>query len=179
MDEYGGNWITTYTGKKFHFLAPQPEEIDIEDIAHALSLTCRFAGQCKSFYSVAEHSIRVADIVPEQYKLHALLHDASEAYLPDLPRPIKAGLPYFKEMENVILRAVWNKFIPSGVYENYGVIKEADNILLATEARDLMDNTDDWAELPPPLKPEIRPMPSNVAKVLFLCIFEFYMKEIP
>jgi len=174
MNEYGGHWITTYTGKKFHFLNPQPEEIDIVDIAHALSLTCRFGGQCREFYSVAEHSIRVAEIVPQEYKLCAILHDASEAYLPDLPRPEKASLPKFKHMENVILRAIFDKFVPSGiVMAGMHEVKHADNILLATEARDLMANMDDWAPLPEPLPDIITPyVSSEYAEFKFLQQFE-------
>ncbi len=167
-NEFGGHWIMTYTGKKFHFLDPQPEEIDIVDIAHALSLTCRFGGQCREFYSVAEHSIRMAEIVPQEYKLHALLHDASEAYLPDLPRPEKAELPQFKSMEQLILNSIYDKFITDENGWNKGIIKEADNILLATEARDLMDNMDDWALLPQPLSGKIYPMSSAKAENEFL-----------
>lgn len=168
MNEYGGHWITTYTGKKFHFLDPQPEEIDIVDIAHALSLTCRFGGQCREFYSVAEHSIRMAKIVPAEYRLHALLHDASEAYLPDLPRPMKAGLPKFKSVEQLILNSIYDKYITNENGWNKDIIKEADNILLATEARDLMDNTNDWASLPQPLSDTIYPMSSARAEDEFL-----------
>jgi len=84
MNEYDGHWVNTYTGKHFHYLDPQPEEIDIIDIAHSLSLTCRYGGHCKQFYSVGDHSIRVAEIVPDELKLRALLHDAAEAYLTGL-----------------------------------------------------------------------------------------------
>lgn len=176
MNEYGGHWITTYTGKKFHFLDPQPEEIDIVDIAHHLSLVCRFAGACREFYSVAEHSMRMAEIVPQEYRLHTLLHDASEAYLPDLPRPEKAEIPRFKLIENIILEAIFQKFVPiyqQGIVE----VKQADNILLATEARDLMANMDDWAELPKPLEDRIKPISSRLAEVAFLCKFRRYMER--
>lgn len=172
-NEFGGHWITTYTGKKFHFLDPQADEIDIVDIAHALSLTCRFGGQCKRFYSVAEHSIRMAEIIPEEYRLLALLHDASEAYIPDLPRPEKAELPEFKKMEVNILRAIWAKFLPNQ-YRVGLIIKEADNILLATEARDLMANMDDWALLPPPLAKKIEPLTSQQAERIFTHRFNIY-----
>ncbi len=173
IDEYGGHWITTFSGKKFHFLDPQPEEIDIVDIARALSLTCRFAGQCKDFYSVAQHSIMVAKIVPEEYKLHALLHDASEAYLPDIPRPIKAELRQFKKMEMTILLAILNKFVPyqGDIIRELEIIKEADNIALATEARDLMANTDDWATLPEPLKEFIVPLTCWEVELDFVDMF--------
>lgn len=180
INEYGGHWVTTYTGKKLHFLDPQSEEIDIVDIAHALSLTCRFGGQCRVFYSVAEHSIRMAEIVPVEHKLHALLHDASEAYLPDLPRPMKASLPSFKGMEVIILQAIFNKFLylPDTQKPNSKLIKEADNILLATEARDLMDNMDDWAPLPKPLSDIIYPMRPARAEELFLGLFERYSEAL-
>jgi len=180
MNEYGGHWIETFKGRKFHFLNPQPNEIDIEDIAHALSLTCRFNGACRVFYSVAEHSIRVAGIVPDKYKLLALLHDASEAYIPDLPRPEKAGMPEFKAMENVILQAIWHKFGIDNLLTSDGVVKEADNILLATEARDLMPNTDDWAELPFPLSDKIVPFCSDLKWIEqeFLQRFNEYLIEV-
>ena len=180
MDEYnsyGGQFIETYKGHKFHFLNPQPDEIDIEDIAHHLSLTCRFVGACRVFYSVAEHSIRVAEIVPDKYQLLALLHDASEAYLPDLARPEKAGMPEFKAMEQVILQAIWRKFGIDPMLTVDGVVKEADNILLATEARDLMDNTDDWAKLPEPLKDVIEPIDSEWDEELFLDRFWEYSEH--
>lgn len=171
MDEYDGHWITTYTGKKFHFLDPQPEEIDIVDIAHALSLNCRFTGQCKEFYSVAQHSIMVAEIVPQEYKLHALLHDASEAYMPDLPRPMKAEIPKFKEIEKLILNSIFDKFLKNAQYD-HTIIKMADNILLATEARDLMTNMDDWAALPEPLKEFIVPLASWEVEIDFIRMFD-------
>ena len=170
MNEYDGRWIATYTGKKFHYLDPQPDEIDIVDIAHALSLTCRFSGQCREFYSVAQHSYLMTSLVPDEYKLHALLHDASEAYLPDLPRPEKAELPKFKEMENIILEAVYRKFTP--IYQQ-GIIevKNADNIMLASEARALMSNTDGWAALPEPSGVPIIPVAPQVAEGYFLYHF--------
>ena len=171
MNEYDGKWRSTYTGKQFHFLDPQPDEICIEDIAHALSLTCRFGGACKQFYSVADHSIRVSEIVPEEYKLLALLHDGAEAYLADIVRPMKGSLPGFQSMELTILWAIWDKFLPVTPVLVGGKIREADNIILATEARDLMTNMNDWASLPQPLPDKIKPMSSRAAEVLFLMMF--------
>ena len=89
MSERVGDWIQTMSGVIFYPLDPRPEEIRIEDIAHALSHQCRFAGHCREFYSVAEHSVRVSRELPQEFMLWGLLHDASEAYLVDLPRPIK------------------------------------------------------------------------------------------
>lgn len=81
-------WIVTYTGKKFYPLDPDPDSIDIVDIAHALSNTCRFSGHTKKFYSVAQHSYCVSLLCGE-HALYGLLHDASEAYLHDISTPVK------------------------------------------------------------------------------------------
>ena len=171
MDEFGGNWITTYTGKKFHYLEPRPEEIDIRDIAHALSLKVRYCGHCLQFYSVGEHSMRVADLLPKALQLEGLLHDAAEAYMPDVPRPIKYRFG-LKEFEDKIEEVIRVRF---GLVKS-PLVKEADNVLLATEARDLMPNMDGWAELPLPLSDKIRPFSSDMRLVeeVFLAKFELY-----
>jgi uncharacterized protein len=173
LNEYEGAWMTTFTGKKFHFLNPQPDEIDIVDIAHHLSLLCRFTGAVRSFYSVAEHSIRVAQIVPRGLELAALLHDAAEAYINDISRPVKYSHK-IEETEKIISRAIGSKF---GVDFSDPRIKQADNVLLATEARDLMPNTFGWAELPEPLSKRIYPHNSAFAEGIFLGMFNFYLSE--
>lgn len=135
------SWIETYTGKKFYLLAPTLESIDIEDIAHALSQQCRFTGHTKKFYSVAEHSVHVSLLCGLERRdcLSGLLHDASEAYIADLSRPVKyetpVGEPYFV-VENRIM---------SAIAERYGfdwpmpkVVKIADEIMLHTEKDQLM-----------------------------------------
>jgi len=172
MTEYKENFITTYTGKKFHYLDPQPDEIDITDIAHALSLTCRFSGHCKEFYSVAEHSIRVADAVPMELRLQALLHDAAEAYITDIPRPIKVAFG-LEAAEQPILRCILLKYGLEGINS---VIKVVDDILCATEARDLMSNTDDWLGLPKPLNLTIHPITSQDAERIYLYRFYKYQE---
>lgn len=169
MNEFDENFIETYTGKKFHYLDPKPEEIDIIDIAHALSLKCRFNGHVREFYSVAEHCIRVANIVPKRLRLGALLHDAAEAYMPDVPRPIKIHFG-LREFEDVIQNMIDEKF---GMSSRSLRIKEADDILIATEARDLMPNMDGWMELPKPLEQKIVPMLPKVAELSFLRLFAF------
>lgn len=170
MNEYDGEWITTYTGRKFHYKNPTPDEIHIKDIAHHLSLICRFVGACKKFYSVAEHSIRVAEIVPNNLKLSALLHDAAEAYIGDISRPVKYSHK-LEETEKTIMDAIIAKF---NIDPYAPEIKEADSRLLATEARDLMPNVDNWAELPKPLKHTINSMGSKYAGDLFLVKFRVY-----
>ncbi len=142
MSERKGEWIQTASGGKFWSLDPQSEDIKIVDIACALSKICRFGGHCKEFYSVAQHSCLVSDNC--KFPLYGLLHDASEAYMMDLPRPIKIslreqGITIFDEIEKKILSKVWVKFelpLPNDdVCQN---IAEVDTILLTTEARDLM-----------------------------------------
>lgn len=173
LNEYDGHWITTFTGKKFHYLDPRPSEIDIRDIAHALSLTCRFGGHCKVFYSVADHSIRVMDLVEKPYKLTALLHDAHEAYLHDVPRPIKLDMKGYKEIADRIQLAIDSRF---KIKRNFD-ISFVDNILLATEARDLLVSTKDWADLPTPLEEIIFPWTSRDAEESFITAFQIYGHE--
>lgn len=84
-----GSWILTYTGRQFYPLAPEVQDIVIDDIAHALSNLCRYNGHCRTFYSIAEHSLRVSLAVPTDDALWGLLHDASEAYLGDFVSPLK------------------------------------------------------------------------------------------
>jgi len=104
------DFIRTFTGKLMNVFNPEPEMICIEDIAHALSLQCRFSGHISGFYSVAQHSVLVAKLVPEPLKLQALLHDASEAYLVDIPRPIKKGLNNYNLLEHKLMLAIAAKF---------------------------------------------------------------------
>ena len=172
MTEYEENFITTYTGKKFHYLNPSPEEIDIVDIAHALSLSCRFRGHCKWFYSVAEHSVRVAEIVTPVFQLEALLHDAAEAYIPDIPRPIKAAFG-MEEADKAICAAICSRY---HLYEHASdYVHEADDIVGTTEARDLMHNTDGWARIAIPLHDVIHPWHQTLAERIFLDLFYTYV----
>lgn len=141
-----GEWIQTYTGAAFYPMDPRPEDVRIVDIAHALAHQCRFAGHTVDFYSVAEHSLHVAQIVPKAFRLAALLHDATEAYVLDLPGPIKDMLPDYREMENRVWAAIVRRFdlpliLPPAV-------KYADKAMLATEGRQAL--TPPWtAPLPP------------------------------
>lgn len=152
-----GPWIQTYTGKKFHILEPVPDEFDIEDVAHALSLQCRFNGHCNRFYSVAEHSVRVSRLCTanEEACKWGLLHDLAEAYVGDCVRPLKQVMPEYREIEQRIVVAAAKAFglslpIPDEVLY-------ADEIMLATEARDLMAEAPDrWKVSAEPLEERIR-----------------------
>ena len=110
------SYITTVTGKHFYPLDPDQQDIDIEDIAHALSLICRANGHFRHFYSVAQHSIACAEeAVARGYSLEValgcLLHDASEAYLCDVTRPVKKHIPAYLQAEEKLQGVIWKRFI--------------------------------------------------------------------
>lgn len=136
--ERRGDWFQTATGKQFWPLDPHPDEVCIEDIAHHLANQCRFAGACRAFYSVAQHSVLVSCAVPPEDQKWGLLHDAAEAYLQDLIRPIKAASALgeeYRKIEDIVLRAVCERFgLP--VEEPHSV-KVADVRVLLAEKRDL------------------------------------------
>lgn len=130
-----GDWMQTYTGRQFWPLDPRPSEVFIEDIAHSLSLQCRYAGHCKRFYSVAEHSVLLARWLRGKYgaitALYGLLHDASEAYLVDVPRPVKPSLTGYKEVEAKVQAAVFQRF--GLVPDLPDTVHDADNRIIGDE----------------------------------------------
>lgn len=139
MKQRKGDWIQTFTGLQIYPLDPRIEEIYILDIAHSLSMQCRFNGHTKDFYSVAEHCCHVSDLLPDSLKLTGLLHDASETYLCDLPRPLKRSEGFAEQYliaETHLERAIAEKF--NLHYPYPPEVKDADNRLLATEAWQLM-----------------------------------------
>lgn len=149
----GTVWIETYTGKQVNPLALKAEDISILDIAHSLSLKCRFGGHCSRFYSVAAHSLGVSqmlDCETRVTKRAALLHDAAEAYLPDVPRPVKLSWSIFRELEEEVMMKITSVFRLAGA--NWEIVKKADNIMLATEAKFLMASKGDEWQLPEPAK---------------------------
>lgn len=144
-----GPWIETYTGKHFHILDPMPDEINIEDIAHSLSMQCRFTGHCAAFFSVAEHSVIVSLLVKPEHALAGLLHDASEAYLTDVARPVKPELHNYRAIESVIMGAIFERFDLADTVAIWEDIKEADTASLMTEAKYLMHSGGkDWGDEP-------------------------------
>lgn len=108
--ERKGRWMQTYSGGKYWPADPRPVEIRIRDIAHALSLICRYTGHGDFFYSVAEHSVLISKALPKELALQGLLHDATEAYLGDMSRPLKYSLPDYKAIEELNWRAIATKF---------------------------------------------------------------------
>jgi hypothetical protein len=163
--------ITTRTGRLFDVLNPRPGDVDIEDIAHALAHSCRWGGHCCVFFSVAQHSVMVSRHVPEEHALWGLLHDAAEAYLVDMPRPIKRLLPDYQEMEERIMHAVCLRFGLDNTEPL--VVKEVDMQLLATEARVLGMHPERWGSaLSKPLIVEFVPQAPGGAKRDFLERFQ-------
>jgi len=160
--------ILTANGSYFDLLAPSLSHIDIETIAHALSHICRFTGHTREFYSVAQHCYHASFIVPEEYALEALLHDAAEAYIGDVATPLKRQLFDYAEIERKVERAIAERFnltLPMSTH-----VHRADQIMLATEKRDLMPESDDWFSGTDilPLTTKLEPVSPAVAKAMFL-----------
>ena len=164
-------WSQTYTSKQFWLLDPDPSDVCIEDIAHALSLQCRFNGHCREFYSVADHSIRVSRLVPPEHAMVGLMHDATEAYTGDVTSPMKRVVPEFEIIESKVWAAIAHAFgLPLKMSPE---VKQADLVMLSTEARDLMGpRPAKWMDMPEPLDETIRPMSPDEAEAAFLLRFE-------
>jgi hypothetical protein len=128
-----GQYIQLHSGIMFWPADPREEEIDIEDIAHALSNQCRYAGHSPCFYSVAEHSVLCARQAPPELQLTALMHDAAEAYMPDMVRPLKEMMPLYGEMEKGVEAVIARKF--GLVFPFPPKVSEIDNAMLCTEGR--------------------------------------------
>jgi hypothetical protein len=143
--------IQTFTDQAFFPAEAKPEHVHTRDIAHALSNTCRFGGHCRRFYSVAEHSYWVSWQVPVEHALAALLHDATEAYLLDMPTPIKAILPDYQKLEAQLWSVIARRYgLPEQMHPS---IKEADRRMLLAEARQLFHGRVLWEGLFPGVVP--------------------------
>lgn len=126
--------MQTYLGKKYNLYAPDPKDIDILDIAHALAYSNRFNGHGRWFYSIAQHSIHVSDLLPTELRLQGLMHDAAEAYTGDVIRPLKSK--EYSEFEHMHLKLIYQKF---GIkYPFDPQVKLTDTRILLNEARDVM-----------------------------------------
>ena len=129
-------WMQLQSGKPWTFLRPKAQDVHIKDIAHALSNLCRYGGHTSRFYSVAEHSLIMSHLVPFDDALAALLHDATEAYLVDMPRPLKHILTNYKMVESITWAVIAQRFglpveLPSSV-------KRMDNAMLHVEREQLL-----------------------------------------
>lgn len=133
--------IATFSGRIINPFDPDPADIAIEDIAHALSLQCRFTGHTKHLYTVGQHSVLAAWLLKKsdpEVALWALLHDASEAYLADIARPVKAMWPEYKVYEQRLMEAIVERFGLEATYPMPDAVKDVDDFLLAHEIRYLM-----------------------------------------
>lgn len=152
-------YIRLHSGRKFHFLNPKPDQIDIKDVAISLSRIPRFCGHTRIPYFVGHHCCLASDYAPDEIKLVTLLHDAVENVTNDAPAPLKVCLPQFKVIEKRIERVFAKRFgipfpFPSGV-------KEIDLKMLSTEQRDLMRG-DEWKYSPfTPYPERIKPWSSE------------------
>jgi hypothetical protein len=126
-----GDWMQTVSGVAFYPLDPRPDEVHIEDIAHALSMLCRYGGHTRRFYSVAEHCVLMSRAVAPEHALWALLHDATEAYMGDLIRPLKRQMPAYAEAEGDLMLVICHRF---GLdYFEPAEVKAADTRILRDE----------------------------------------------
>lgn len=174
-----GATIATRGRTYFDFEDPSASVIDIHDIAAGLSRCCRFAGQLPDdvpLYSVAQHSVHVSWLVPAEFALHGLLHDAAEAYMGDLPSPLKQLCPDFKAIEKRVEAVIWAHFgLPETLPPE---VKHADYRMLHTEKRDISsvrgaDHV--WPDLEkyPPMGMRIRPWGQQDAMEMFLHRYDY------
>jgi uncharacterized protein len=163
-----GPTIMLRSGAWFDFCAPATSEFTIEDIAHGLANICRYSGQCSRFYSVAEHSILVSEVAVG-FELEALLHDAAEAFLGDITRPLKQMLPEYKRIETEVEHAILDRFgVPWPLPPQ---VKQADLRVLAAEQSQIMpEGTDGWVrgQKVVPAQIVVRHLSPDEAKHVFL-----------
>jgi len=132
----GARYMTTYSGQQLYPLAPDPEQINIEDIVHGLANQACFHGQTSDFYSLAQHSLLVASLVPLPLKLTALLHDAAAAYFGEMEPSVRQLLPEFCIIEKRLMAAIGERFAVSGF--EAPALKRAHLVAQATECRDVL-----------------------------------------
>ena len=131
-----GSWMQTFTGRAYWPADPHQREVRIEDIAHSLSMQCRYGGHSSLFYSVAEHSVYVSRLVPPEHALVGLLHDATEAYCSDVPRPLKPFLSNYADLEELNWGAIAAAFDLD--FEIPACVMDVDRRLCLTEMKQLM-----------------------------------------
>lgn len=172
-DRYG-NWMISFKGNRLFPLDLRSDDIDIEEIAHALSNICRFGGHCKEFYSVAQHSVIVSDLCSKENKLIGLLHDAAEAYCGDMVRPLKQHLSAYSTIEYNIWTVIAQKFsLPFNVPLE---VQQEDARVLLMEKRDILAHHEHEWKFPQCAFPNLTvpddkiiiPINPKAAEVLFM-----------
>lgn len=188
-----GGYITTFSGAQFMLASPMPEMVQLEDIAHALSMICHFGGHTAQFFSVAQHSVLVAKAArirgfDREFCKWALMHDAPEAYLGDVTRPLKVLLPYYRTLEEGVMEAIAQKFgLVTMRDDSFAELKKIDDSILKLEAKMLMNravlhdgrgNPYDLPDPPPDIPVAfISPMNNQVAKSTFLREYEIIFND--
>lgn len=173
-----GDWMQTYTGRQFYPLDAHAEDVDPIDIAHGISMQCRYNGHVKRFYSVAEHCVVMSEYLEgigasANDSLYALLHDATESYVGDMVRPLKKHIPLFSQIEDGVMVAIAERFgLDSAVMPD--TVREADNRILLDERAELLgEATAAWSvEDLTPLGVQIKGWDPFVAKELYLMRLE-------
>jgi uncharacterized protein len=166
-----GDWIQTATGRQFWPMDPRPSEVFLDDIAHALSMLCRFGGHCRRFYSVAEHSVLMARAAPARIRRWALLHDGSEAYLVDVPRPLKPFLIGYDAAETKIMGAIAQRFnLHLGLPDEVKVLDRA--ILMDEQLQNMAPAPVPWSTDVAPLGVQLQYWNPERARAEFLGEFE-------
>lgn len=135
-------WIQTFTGRRFDVFNPNPDHIHLLDIAVALANTCRFSGHTPYHYSVGQHSLLMSRVVPPSVAMEALMHDAAETYMGDVPRPIKLGLQDYNAVIKVVETAISERF--NLTFPWPAEIHEADMRMVITEAHAFEKETVGW-----------------------------------
>lgn len=174
-------YITTYTGKHFDPLEPDMECVDIRDIAHALSLTCRGNGHVKNFFSVGQHCVYCAlEAEARGYSrrviLGCLLHDATEAYMSDVPRPFKEMLSEYQKLEDKLIDMIYTHFLGSVLTaEEQAQVKEIDDDILYFDMIELLDVQQDGTKPEMRIKLDYSVQPFEKAERMYIDIFEQYV----
>lgn len=172
------NYITTFTGKHFDPLNPDISQVDIRDIAHALSLTCRGNGHVKTFFSVGQHCINCALEAEqrgcsESIILACLIHDASEAYMSDVPSPFKKSLVEYQKTEEKILDMIYGKFLQEPLSEEEKrVIKCIDNDMLYYDLKELLNEVSEGEAPQIAIKLDYRFVPFEQVENMYLKLYE-------
>jgi hypothetical protein len=171
----GGHWIQTLSGRRVDVFDPDPGDFAAEDIAAGLANTCRFSGQLQHHYSVAQHSLIMSYTVPGFCAFEALLHDAAEAYLGDVPRPIKYGLPDYRAVSEIVETAIalrWRL-----VYPWPDEVHAADMRMVMTEARHFGRDTAEWGIDAVPYDIELIRTTPEVSRVAWMARFRQLERE--
>lgn len=178
-EQYKDVWMQTFTGRAVPVMCMGVDDLDIEDIAHSLANQCRFNGHVSKFYSVAQHSVIVSNHVPAEYALEGLLHDAPEAYIGDMIRPLKHSglLNAFRDIDDNLWKTVANKWrLPATMSP---AVKEHDARSLLTEQRDLLGRqAKPWEDVAEPYPETIVPLTPRQSKLAFLARFKELTDEL-